>query len=145
MDRWEPFREISELQTEMNRLFGGVFGRSMPANGGERFWAPAVDVYETKDELVVSAELPGMTEKDITLSLADDVLTLSGERTPAQEIKPEGAHRGERWYGKFERSLTLPVPVQADKVKATYRDGVLTVTLPKVEETKPRQIAIEVG
>jgi len=145
MDRWEPFRELSEIQTEMNRVFSGMFGRSMPANGGERIWAPVVDMYETKDELVVTAEVPGMSEKDIKLSLAEDVLTLSGERLPAQDIKPEDAHRGERWYGKFARSLTLPVPVQMDKVKATYRDGVLTVTLPKVEETKPREIAIEVG
>src|SRR5262245_30029677 len=90
MDRWEPFRELSEIQTEMNRLFSGVFGRSVPAGQAERFWAPAVDVYETKDELVVSAELAGMSEKDIKLSIADDVLTLRGERVPAQEVAPEG-------------------------------------------------------
>ena len=143
MDRWQPFGELSDIQTEMNRLFDGVFARPMAAP--ERVWAPAVDMYETSDELVVTAELAGMSEKEIKLSIADDVLTLRGERFPGQEVKPEDAHRGERWYGKFERTLTLPIPVQTDKVKATYRDGVLTVTLPKVEETKPKEIAIEVG
>ena len=146
MDRWEPFRDLSDIQAEMNRLFDGVFARPMAAmSGAERLWAPAVDIYETKDELVVTAELAGTSEKDIKLSLADNVLTLRGERFQGQEAKPEGAHRGERWYGKFERTLSLPIPVQADKVTATYRDGVLTVKLPKVEEVKPKEIEIAVG
>ena len=141
-ERWEPFHDLSDLQSEMNRLFGGVFGR--PAAGLERVWAPAVDMYETKDDLVVTAEVPGMNEKDIKLSVHGDMLSLRGERTNGQDVQPEGAYRGERWYGKFERSLALPIPVQADKVKAIYRDGVLTITLPKVEESKPREIKIEV-
>src|SRR5678816_3873616 len=129
-ERWDPFGELSDIETEMNRLFGGFFGQARPANGADRVWAPAVDMYETKDELVVTAELPGMSDKDIKLSIDGDVLSLRGERVQAQEVKPEGAYRGERWFGKFERTLSLPIPVQADKVKATYRDGVLTVTLP---------------
>jgi HSP20 family protein len=145
VDRWEPFRELSDFQSEMNRLFDGMFARPMAMPGTERVWAPAVDMYETKDELVVTAELAGMSEKDIKLSLADDVLTLRGERFSSQDVKPEEAHRGERWYGKFERTLSLPIPVQADKVTAAYRDGVLTVKLPKVEEVKPKEIEIAVG
>ena len=139
----DPFREVAEIQSEMNRLFSGVFGR--PANGSmarDRAWVPPMDLEETKDELVVTAELPGVEEKAINLSITGDVLTLRGERT-APEAKAEGSYRGERWFGRFERTVSLPFPVQADKVKATYRDGVLTITLPKVEEIKPREIMIE--
>ncbi len=144
-DRWESFGELSDIETEMNRLFNGFFGRPRLASGADRVWAPAVDMYETKDDLVVTAELPGMSDKDIKLSIDGDVLSLRGERAQSQEVKPEGSYRGERWYGKFERTMRLPFPVQGDKVTATYRDGVLTVTLPKVEEIKPKEIAIQVG
>ena len=144
-DRLDPFGDLSDIETEMNRLFNGFFGRPRPTVGPDRVWAPAVDMYETKDELVVTAELPGMSDKDIKLSIDGDVLSLRGERVQAQEVKPEGSYRGERWYGKFERSMPLPFPVQADKVKATYRDGVLTVTMPKVEEIKPKEIPIQIG
>jgi HSP20 family protein len=136
----DPFREVAEIQSEMNRLFSGLFGR--PANGSvtrDRAWVPPMDMEETKDELVVTAELPGVEEKAINLSITGDLLTLRGERM-APEPKAEGSYRGER----FERTVSLPFPVQADKVKATYRDGVLTVMLPKVEEIKPREIKIEV-
>ena len=103
-----------------------------------------MDVYETKDELVLSAELPGLNEKDIHLSITGDMLTLRGERQWSQEVKQDSVYRIERWFGKFERTLPLPIPVQADKVKATYRDGVLTVRLPKAEEVKPKEIKIDV-
>jgi HSP20 family protein len=140
--RWDPFQDVGDLQSEMNRMFDGFFGRSMP--GLDRVWAPAVDVFETKDDLVVRAELPGMTEKDVDVSITGDILTLKGERGAAADGQ-ESVHRSERWYGKFERSLTLPIPIQADKVKATYRDGVLTIQLPKAEEVKPRAIKIDVA
>src|SRR4030095_2764945 len=122
--RWDPFQGVGGLQSEMNRMFDGFFGQSLA--GLDRVWAPAVDVFETKDDLMVRAELPGMTEKDVELSITGDVMTIKGERS------------GGRWYGKCERSLTLPIPIQAEKVKATYRDGVLTIQLPKAEEVKPR-------
>jgi HSP20 family protein len=141
VERWDPFRGVGDLQSEMNRMFDGFFGRSMP--GMERAWAPAVDMFETKDDLVVSVELPGMNEKDIQISITGDMLALRGERVSS--AKEEGLYRGERWYGKFERNLTLPYPVQTDKVKATYRDGVLTITLPKAEELKPKAIKIDVA
>ena len=101
-------------------------------------------MYETKDALMVAAELPGVDEKDIHLSIIGDVLSVRGERQWNQEVKPENSYRGERWYGKFERTLPLPMPVQADKVTAKYRDGVLTITLPKVEEIRPKEIKIDV-
>ncbi|HET8575963.1 MAG TPA: Hsp20/alpha crystallin family protein [Methylomirabilota bacterium] len=140
----DPFRDLSDMQSELDRVFDSFFGRPTGAPGMERVWAPAVDMYETKDELVVSAELPGLNEKDIHLSITGDVLTLEGERQWSQETKQENLHRSERWYGKFERALPLPIPVQADKVKAKYRDGVLTISLPKAEEIKPKEIKIDV-
>jgi len=138
--RWDPFEEVGDLQSEMNRMFDGFFGRSLA--GLDRVWAPAIDMFETKDDLVVRVELPGMTEKDVEVAITGDVLTLKGERSAGVDGQ-ESVHRSERWYGKFDRSLTLPIPIQADKVKATYRDGVLTIQLPKAEEVKPRSIKIE--
>lgn len=144
VERWDPFRDVSDVQSELNRVFDGFLGRAGSMSGGDRVWAPAVDMYETKDDLVVTADLPGVNEKEVQLSITGDVLSLKGERTPSQEPKQESFHRGERWYGRFERHLSLPVSVQADKVKAMYRDGVLTITLPKAEEIKSRSIKIDV-
>src|SRR5438445_11092781 len=143
MDRREPFRDI---QGEMNRLFDSFFGRPLAtATGTEsRVWMPVVDMYETKDDLILRFELPGVSEKDVSLSITDDVLTVKGERSFYQESKDDHAYRVGRAYGKFERSVELPVPVQADRAKATYRDGVLEVRLPKAEEAKPKEIKIDI-
>jgi len=144
-ERWEPFRNVTDIQGEMNRLFDSFFGR--PASAGaamERAWAPAVDLYETKDDLVVSFELPGIREKEINVSITGDVLTVRGERQFSHEANDGNFYRVERTYGKFERNIPLPVPVQAEKVKASYRDGVLEVRLPKAEEVKPKQIKVDV-
>ena len=97
---------------------------------GERLWAPLVDMYETKEDLFVTFELPGVREKDVHVSITGDILTVKGERRHEDEVKGEGHHWIERVYGKFERAMPLPIPVQADKVKATYRDGVLEIRLP---------------
>ena len=141
----DSFRDFGDMQAEVNRLFDNFLGRPAQQHAGmERVWAPAVDMYETKEALMVVAELPGLVEKDIHLSIVGDVLNLRGERQSNQEVKQESYYRGERWYGKFERSLPLPMPVQADKVTAKYRDGVLTITLPKVEEIRPKEIKIDV-
>lgn len=140
----DPFRDYGDIQAEMNRLFDSFLGRPAPTGAVERVWAPAVDMYETKDELVVAAELPGLNEKDIHLSITGDVLSLRGERQWNPEVKQESSYRLERWCGKFERSLPLPMPVQAEKVKASYREGVLTIRLPKIEEIKPKEIKIDV-
>ena len=141
----DSFRDFGDMQAEVNRLFDDFLGRPAQQPGSmERVWAPAVDRYETKDSLVVVAELPGLHEKDIHLSITGDVLSVRGERQWNQEVKPESSYRSERWYGKFERTLPLPMPVQADKVSATDRDGVLTITLPKIEEIRPKEIKIDV-
>ena len=141
----DSFRDFGDMQAEVNRLFDNFLGRPAQQPGSmERVWAPAVDMYETKDALMVAAELPGLDEKDIHLSIIGDVLSVRGERQWDPEVKQESHYRGERWYGKFERSLPLPMPVQADKVTAKYRDGVLTITLPKVEEIRPKEIKIDV-
>ena len=139
-----PFRKMTEVQSEMSRLFDGFFDGGVRAPGVERIWTPPVEVYETRDELVVKAELPGVSEKDIHLSIAGDMLTLRGERHRQEQTKQEDYYRAERWYGKFERSLPVPFPVQADKIHAGYRDGVLTVTLPKAEQVRPREVKIDV-
>ncbi len=144
LERLDPFRDLSDMRSEMNRLFDTFFGRTAPVGGLEGVWAPAVDMYETKNDLVVAVELPGVNEKEVSVSITGDMLTLRGERTHGEEVKQENYYRGERWFGKFERALPLPFPVQADKVKATYRDGVLTIRLPKAEEIRPKEIKIEV-
>jgi len=144
VDRWDPFRGFGDFQNELTRLFEHAAGRQGPmAGAGERMWLPAVDVRETKDDIVLSFDIPGVSEKDIQLSITGDLLTVKGERRFEREQGDDSWHRVERVYGKFERTVQLAMPVATDKVKATYRDGVLEVTLPKAEETKPREIKID--
>ena len=139
---WDSVRQLSSsLREEIDRLFGAPLGwfenGSQPFSSG---WLPAVDVYEDKDNVFVRAELPGMKKDEIDISLHEGVLTLSGERKP--EYDKAEAHRVERFAGRFQRSISLPSPVDAAKVRATYKDGILAITLPKAEEAKPKQIAI---
>ena len=146
--RFRPFaqdlsRDLTDIQTQMNRLFDNFVGQPISSGMAERVWAPAADMYETKNEIVIAAELPGLAEKDIHLSITGDLLTIQGERLCGGEAKDASHYRRERWFGKFERSFSLPMPVDSGQVKATYRDGVLTVKLPKVEEIKPKEIKIE--
>lgn len=143
MSRWEPFQGLTEVQQEVNRLFDSLFGRPAIVQAADRMWLPLADMYETKDDLYVTFELPGVREKDVHVSITGDVLTVRGERKWDKELKEESYHRVERAYGKFERAIPLSVPVQADKVKATYRDGVLEIKLPKAEEVKPKEIKID--
>ena len=150
MDRWrvrlyDPFRDVTDMQTEINRTFDAYFDGRPWAGAPERTWIPLIDVYETREELVVAVEVPGVREKDIHLSMTGDVLSLRGQRGIAAEAREESYHRIERWSGTFERHVRLPIPVQADRIRASYRDGVLEVRLPKPEEVKPREIKIEVG
>jgi len=146
--RWRPGRELAAIRDEMNRLFDDFFsGFPFPERRRglmEGEWAPTVDVAETDENIVVTAELPGVKQNDVEISVINDVLTLKGEKKEEKEIKKENYHRIERSYGSFQRSITLPTGVQADKAKATYKDGVLTVTIPKVEEAKPKSIKINV-
>jgi HSP20 family protein len=150
MDRWrirrfDPFRELTDIQAEINRAFDAYFGVHPRTAASARAWAPPVDVYETRDDLVVAVELPGVLEKDIHLSMTGDVLSLRGQRGIAAEAREENYHRIERWSGTFERHVQLPIPVQADRIRASYKDGVLEIRLPKLDEVKPREIKIEVG
>src|SRR5688572_29340560 len=139
--RFDPARELDSLQGDMNRLFDRFFeGRT--TNGAARRWIPAMDLVETENDLVLRADLPGMTEEDIEIEVKDNVLTLSGERRSENEEKGEGFHRVERSFGRFQRSLTLPRGVDAGKVNARFDNGVLEVRVPKPEETKPTRVAI---
>jgi HSP20 family protein len=145
--RWEPLRELSSLQTEMNRLFNTVFDApATQGNGGTmRRWVPAMDLLETADHFVLRADLPGMTQDDVNIELEDSTLTVSGERKSEHEDKQEGFYRVERAFGSFSRSLTLPKGIDADAVNANFENGVLEIRIPKPEERKPRRISIAVG
>jgi len=140
----DPFRDI---QTEMNRLFDNFLGlpTATAPGTGSRVWMPVVDMYETNDDLVLNFELPGVREKDISLSITGDVLTVKGEREFNHQLGDDNCLHTERAYGKFERSIRLPMPVQGERVRASYRDGILEVSLPKAEEVRPKEIKIDVG
>jgi HSP20 family protein len=143
--RWEPAREVNSLQSEMNRLFNTFFGDS-PAGEGANFrrWVPAMDLVETDDHFVLRADLPGMSQDDVSIELEDNILTVSGERTSEQEERREGYHRVERASGRFSRTLSLPEGVDPEAIRASFDRGVLEVRIPKPEERKPRRVAISV-
>lgn len=142
LSNWYPLDHLSSLRQEINRLFELPFGDS---TGESEFfgWAPTVDMYENKDQVVVRAELPGMTKEDIQISLHQDSLIISGERKLEQESEDGETSRSERFFGRFQRALELPKAVDGNRVKAAYKDGILTVTLPKAEEAKPKQITVK--
>ena len=142
--RWEPLRELSSLQTEMNRLFNTVFDTPV-ANTGNRRWVPAMDLVETNEDFVLRADLPGMTQEDVKIELEDNTLTVSGERKAEHEAREEGFYRLERAFGAFSRSLTLPKGINPESVNASFANGVLEVHIPKPEAVKPRRIEIAVG
>jgi len=139
------FQHVSLLEAEISRALDAYFGFRPDPAAPERAWAPPIDVYETRDDLVVSVELPGLQERDIHLAMTGDLLTLRGRRGPTAGPPQERYHRIERWSGPFERHIRLPIPVQTDRIRATYRDGVLEIRLPKRDEARPREIKIEVG
>ena len=144
--RWEPFRDLMTTQREFDRLFGGAFSPVLA--GGEvstRTWAPPVDIYENGDNLVLKAELPGINPNEVEIRVEDNTLYLKGERKFEKEVKEENYHRVERSYGSFARSFSLPNTVDSEKVNAEYKDGVLTLTMPKKEEAKPKTIKINVS
>jgi HSP20 family protein len=145
--RWEPARELSSLQTEMNRLFGTFLDPPTGgvANGGVRRWVPPMDLVETEDHYVLRADLPGVSDDDVDIELEDNVLTVSGEREVEHEGRKEGYYRVERSFGRFSRSLTLPEGVDAEAIAASFDHGVLEVRIPKPEQRKPRRVSIAVG
>ena len=145
--RWEPVRELSTIQNEMNRLFNTFFETPTQANGPSalRRWVPPMDLVETDDEFVLRADLPGLSEDDVNIELEDNVLTVSGERKAEHEERKEGYYRVERSAGAFSRSLTLPEGVDPSAVRANFDRGVLEVRISKPEARKPRKVAISVG
>jgi HSP20 family protein len=141
LERWDPFDELAALRNRMDRLFTRMTNEDEPALAN---WSPTSDVVETKDDIVIKAELPGIELKDVDVQLENGVLTIQGLRDAEQETEDKGFRRIERAYGSFYRSFTLPPNVEADKIAATFLNGVLEVRLPKKEETKPRSIKVEV-
>lgn len=140
---WSPFRDLMNMQREIGRLFdnfvteGDDFASAM--------WAPRVDVMEDKDSYVIRAELPGVSRNDVKITLQENVLTIKGEKKQEKEEKDTDFHRVERSYGSFERSFTLPMSVRSEKIDASYKDGILSITLPKAEEAKPKEIEVKVS
>jgi HSP20 family protein len=139
--RWNPVRDLAAMEIDsLHRMFDAAFSGEPMTRGG---WVPPVDIYETSDrDVVVKIELPEMKREDIKVTFENDVLAIEGQRHFADEVRREHYHRVERGYGQFRRSFTLPATVDGTRIKAAYQDGVLTVTLPRREETRPRQIPI---
>jgi HSP20 family protein len=149
---WRPFADLTRWEREMDRMMDEFFGRrlrpqwpSIWSRGGDlEFTAPVVDVYEEKDDIVVKAELPGMDKDDIEVKISGSALTLKGEKKKEQKIEEKNYYRSERSYGAFLRTVDLPTDVQADKIKASFKNGVLEVRLPKTEEAKKKEIKVKI-
>ena len=143
--QWDVMRELASMQDRMNRIWGSVYDRGREDVSGHGAWLPPVDIYETAErEIVLKAELPGLKRDAIDLTVENNTLTIRGQRQADDGTADAQFHRSERVFGPFSRSFTLPNTVDAGRVKAEYRDGVLTVRLPRREEAKPRQIAVDV-
>ena len=140
---WRPLRELEGLEHNLEDVFGRLLPREwrrLPLE--EKGWAPAVDVFEREDKFVVKAELPGMKEDDIDVSVVGDTLTIKGEKKSESEVKEEDYYRSERSYGSFFRSLTLPATIDTRGIEASYEDGVLEVNLPEAHEVKPKKVTV---
>ncbi|MFN0158596.1 MAG: Hsp20/alpha crystallin family protein [Bacteroidota bacterium] len=151
--RWNPTRELSAfpadmltMQREINRMFDGVFRGGIQDEGSlfSTTWSPAVDIAEHDTEYVVKVELPGINKDDVKITMQNNILTIRGEKKQEKETKESNLYRVERAYGSFRRSFTLPATVKGDKIEASYNDGILSITLPKADEAKPKQIEVKV-
>ncbi len=140
---WEPFTEMADIGTIFDRFFGRNLAQLRRGFFGDGFWAPAVEVYDQKDQLIVKAELPGIDKKDVKVSVDGNILTIRGETKKEQEVREKDYYYSERAYGSFYRTLRLPVTVQKEKVKASYKDGILTIELPKSKEARAEDIEIQ--
>jgi HSP20 family protein len=144
VSRWDPFRDLMSIQSELNRLFGRTYAGAGDDSGSTAgAWVPPMDVYETQDRFVVSLELPGIDPESVDVSVEDSTLTVRGDRSFSSEVNEENFHRVERRYGQFSRSLTLPNTADAERIEASFDKGVLTIEVPKVEQAKPRKISIK--
>lgn len=150
MVKWSPLKELEDMRRDMDRLFDEFF---VPVSRRRRSWSgaeagvivPNVEIYSRKDEIVVRAEVPGLRKEDIDLTIAEDSLVLKGELRKEEEVKDEAYYTREINYGGLARTISLPVAVQSEKAKASFKDGVLEIVLPKKEEARPREIKIEVS
>ena len=140
--KFNPFSDAVGFQSEMNRLFDDFFPARREGNGNTALWHPTVDVHEDEHSYLIDAELPGLKKEDVKVNFQDGVLTISGERKYENESKEKNAHRVERFYGKFSRTFNFPSTINGDGISASYDNGVLKITVPKAEEVKPRQIAV---
>jgi HSP20 family protein len=141
---WPAFGRVPDLTEEIDRLFEGPLSEVARNSRLLSGWAPALDLREDKDNFIVEMELPGMKKEDIDVSVHDGSLSISGERKSEEKYQEAEVYRAERFVGRFQRTVALPAPVAADRVSAQYKDGVLTITLPKTEEAKPKQIEVQV-
>lgn len=142
--RWRPLGEMDSLRHEMNKLFDNFFHGDVESEKSLN-WYPVVDIKETKDDYIVAAEVPGISKDDIKINISENTLTIKGDKNEEKKEQDHNYHRIERRYGSFQRSFTLPNQIQGNKVKASYKDGVLTISLPKKEEVKPKEIPITVS
>ena len=145
LSMWPGFGRLTDLRDDLDRLFESPLAELAHTSSLLSGWTPALDIYEDKDNLFVKVELPGMKREDIDVSLHEGSLSVSGERKSEQKHEDAEVYRAERFFGRFQRTITLPTPVAAEKVKAQYQDGILTVTLPKTEEAKPKHIDVNVS
>jgi len=141
---WKSFGEVSRLRREMDDLFNRIFGETSLSKIGFGKWQPLVDISETDTDVIVKAELPGIDAKEVDVSITGDRLTIKGEKLQEKEEKEENRYRSERYYGAYERVIDLPAGIEEDKTIATFDKGILTITLPKVEKVKKKQIKIKV-
>ena len=142
--RWNPMNEMFSFRRPLSRVFDDFFLPHTTTEDGSLTWGwnPVVDIYDNEDNIVIKAELPGVSKKDIDIDIKDRVLTLKGERSADNQVKEDNYYRRERTYGRFERSFTLPANVDPDKIKADYSDGVLKIEVSKPEDQKPKQITV---
>ena len=145
ISRLDQFRGLNSLQDQVNRLFEETFARGRSAESEMGVWAPAVDIYETEQELVLKADLPEVNQQEIDIRIENNMLTLRGERKFQSEVNQDSYLRVERAYGPFSRSFSLPNTVNTEAIKADYQNGVLSIRMPKREESRPKQIRIGVG
>lgn len=145
LSSWSPFRDLVNMQREIGRVFDGLFPEYDAENAVIAQWAPRVDVSESKDAYLIKAELPGVSRNDVKITLHDNVLTIKGEKKEEKEEKDVNVHRVERSYGVFERAFSLPLTVKSEKIDASFKDGVLSIILPKAEEAKPKEIEVKVS
>jgi HSP20 family protein len=145
LSTWPAFGRLTDLRDEIDRLFESPLTELARTSNLLSGWNPALDLYEDKDNLYVKVELPGMKREDIDVSLHEGSLSISGERKSEQKHEDDEVYRAERFFGRFQRTVTLPTPVAAEKVKAQYKDGILNITLPKTEEAKPKHIDVKVS